>query len=73
MYKNIYKFIKAECGSGKTYQLQGLVNSTEEKYLIVQGKIDLLNQTFSGINNGHLITSQTHTSNVDSSRLTRFY
>ncbi|WP_199639344.1 type III restriction endonuclease subunit R [Serratia sp. PAMC26656] len=67
MHNNIYKFIKAECGSGKTYQLQNLINSTEEKYLIVQGKIDLLNQTFSGINNGHLITSQTHTSNVDSS------
>lgn len=67
MYNNIYNFIKAECGSGKTFQLQNLVNSTEEKYIIVQGKIDLLNQTFSGINGGHLITSQTHTSNVDGS------
>jgi len=63
---NIYKFIKSECGSGKTHCVIKLVNATpQDKYIIVQGKIDLLNQTFSTIKGGKLINAETEPCNVE--------
>lgn len=68
MSKCIYKFVNAECGAGKTHALITMINkSKEEKYLIVQAKLDLLNQTFGQISvKSELITSENHTGNVDS-------
>lgn len=39
------KFISSDCGSGKTHALIKLIKHTDDKYIIVQGTLQLLNQT----------------------------
>lgn len=66
-----FNYIKSECDSGKTYALVNQINNdSTNNYIIVQNKIDLLKQTFSSLNNGHLITSADTPSNVDSAVMT---
>jgi len=39
------KFISSDCGSGKTHALIKQVKQTDDRYIIVQGTLQLLNQT----------------------------
>lgn len=57
------KYISSDCGSGKTTQIISLVNSTTNRYIIVQNTINLINQTANSITNAKKITTET-TNNV---------
>lgn len=57
MNKTIYKklkYITADCGAGKTFQLIQQVKSCTEKFIIVQGTQKLCKQTYDDINDSSL-------------------
>ncbi|PHZ21496.1 type III restriction endonuclease subunit R [Yersinia massiliensis] len=66
----IYKFIKAECGAGKTKWLIDEINNSDNsdnRFLIVQGKLDLLKQTFESLLISHKLITSLEYSNVETS------
>ncbi|WP_447531349.1 DEAD/DEAH box helicase family protein [Klebsiella variicola] len=48
---NKFKYVSAECGSGKTTAICNIINNSTEKYLLVQNTQELIKQTAKQINN----------------------
>ncbi|WP_250326655.1 type III restriction endonuclease subunit R [Morganella morganii] len=59
-----FKYISWPCGAGKTTALCKLVNSSSEKYIIVQNTLELIKQTEKKINNCRRITTDTTLNNT---------
>jgi len=51
------KFVSADCGAGKTRQLINIVNRSDEKFIIVQNTLQLIEQTKKDIPDSTSITS----------------
>ncbi|HDH1684004.1 Uncharacterised protein [Klebsiella quasipneumoniae] len=54
-----FKYISAECGSGKTTAICNIINNSTEKYLVVQNTQELIKQTAKKINNCMYIITDT--------------
>ncbi|AJJ05141.1 hypothetical protein BZ20_1388 [Yersinia pseudotuberculosis] len=61
---HIYKFVSTDCGSGKTFQTIKQINNSNDKYILVQNTIKLLDKTFQAIPDSRLIISTGLTGNV---------
>lgn len=48
---NKFKYVSAECGSGKTTAICNIINNSTEKYILVQNTQELIKQTAKQINN----------------------
>ena len=42
---NKFKYVSAECGSGKTTAICNIINNSTEKYILVQNTQELIKQT----------------------------
>lgn len=56
---NKFKYVSAECGSGKTTAICNIVNNSTEKYIIVQNTQELIKQTANKINTCEYIITDT--------------
>ena len=56
---NKFKYVSAECGSGKTTAICKIINNSTEKYLLVQNTQELIKQTAKQINNCEYIITDT--------------
>ncbi|KAB0981012.1 type III restriction endonuclease subunit R, partial [Cronobacter sakazakii] len=58
---NKFKYVSAECGSGKTRAICKIINESEstEKYILVQNTQELIKQTAKQINNCEYIITDT--------------
>ncbi|MBY0741019.1 type III restriction endonuclease subunit R [Klebsiella sp. M581] len=56
---NKFKYVSAECGSGKTTAICNIINNSTEKYLLVQNTQELIKQTAKQINNCEYIITDT--------------
>ncbi|UGB00949.1 type III restriction endonuclease subunit R [Leclercia sp. G3L] len=54
-----FKYVSAECGSGKTTAICNIINNSTEKYLVVQNTQELIKQTAKKINNCMYIITDT--------------
>lgn len=64
-YREIYKYVSALCGSGKTYAICKEINESNENFIVVQTKLELINQTLEQIPGCRAIT----TNSVDDFRV----
>ncbi|WP_407221171.1 type III restriction endonuclease subunit R [Enterobacter sp. CPE_E1214] len=48
---NKFKYVSAECGSGKTTAICNIINNSTKKYILVQNTQELIKQTAKQINN----------------------
>ncbi|HBQ6765823.1 DEAD/DEAH box helicase family protein [Klebsiella pneumoniae] len=58
---NKFKYVSAECGSGKTTAICNIINNSTEKYIVVQNTQELIKQTAKQINNCEYIITDTVT------------
>ncbi len=56
---NKFKYVSAECGSGKTTAICNIINNSTEKYILVQNTQELIKQTAKQINNCEYIITDT--------------
>jgi hypothetical protein len=56
---NKFKYVSAECGSGKTTAICNIINNSTEKYIVVQNTQELIKQTAKQINNCEYIITDT--------------
>ncbi|BBZ86085.1 type III restriction endonuclease subunit R [Enterobacter asburiae] len=56
---NKFKYVSAECGSGKTTAICNIINNSAEKYIVVQNTQELIKQTAKQINNCEYIITDT--------------
>ncbi|WP_320722804.1 type III restriction endonuclease subunit R [Enterobacter sp. 262D3] len=56
---NKFKYVSAECGSGKTTAICKIINNSTEKYILVQNTQELIKQTAKQINNCEYIITDT--------------
>ncbi|WFN55405.1 type III restriction endonuclease subunit R [Dickeya lacustris] len=56
---NKFKYVSAECGSGKTTAICNIINNSTEKYILVQNTQELIKQTAKKINNCEYIITDT--------------
>ena len=56
---NKFKYVSAECGSGKTTAICNIINNSAEKYILVQNTQELIKQTAKQINNCEYIITDT--------------
>lgn len=56
---NKFKYVSAECGSGKTTAICNIINNSTEKYILVQNTQELIKQTSKKINNCECIITDT--------------
>ncbi|TFZ49716.1 type III restriction endonuclease subunit R [Serratia proteamaculans] len=61
------KYIQADCGSGKTHSLIEMTKRSNEKFIIVQSTLQLIDQTSKGLSNiCTVITSSEHSNVINS-------
>ncbi|HFM4844837.1 TPA: DEAD/DEAH box helicase family protein, partial [Escherichia coli] len=56
---NKFKYVSAECGSGKTTAICNMINNSTEKYIVVQNTKELIKQTAKQINDCKFIITDT--------------
>ena len=56
---NKFKYVSAECGSGKTTAICNIINDSTEKYIVVQNTQELIKQTAKQINDCEYIITDT--------------
>lgn len=56
---NKFKYVSAECGSGKTTAICNIINNSTEKYIVVQNTQELIKQTEKQITNCKSIITDT--------------
>lgn len=56
---NKFKYVSAECGSGKTTAICNIINNSAEKYILVQNTQELIKQTAKQINNCECVITDT--------------
>ncbi|EQC2550318.1 DEAD/DEAH box helicase family protein [Enterobacter sichuanensis] len=56
---NKFKYVSAECGSGKTTAACNIINNSTEKYIVVQNTQELIKQTVKQITNCKSIITDT--------------
>ncbi|HHL2498241.1 TPA: type III restriction endonuclease subunit R [Yersinia enterocolitica] len=56
---NKFKYVSAECGSGKTTAICNIINNSTEKYIVVQNTQELIKQTAKQINDCEYIITDT--------------
>lgn len=56
---NKFKYVSAECGSGKTTAICNIINNSTEKYIVVQNTQELIKQTANQLNNCEYIITDT--------------
>ncbi|HEE5227485.1 TPA: type III restriction endonuclease subunit R [Klebsiella pneumoniae] len=56
---NKFKYVSAECGSGKTTAICNIINNSTERYILVQNTQELIKQTAKQLNNCKYIITDT--------------
>ncbi|MEJ8830892.1 type III restriction endonuclease subunit R [Enterobacter cloacae] len=56
---NKFKYVSAECGSGKTISICNIINGSTEKYILVQNTQELIKQTVKLLNDCECIITDT--------------
>lgn len=56
---NKFKYVSAECGSGKTTAICNIINNSTEKYILVQNTQELIKQTAKQLNDCEYIITDT--------------
>ncbi|CRY80515.1 DEAD/DEAH box helicase family protein [Yersinia intermedia] len=56
---NKFKYVSAECGSGKTTAICNIINNSTDKYILVQNTQELIKQTAKQINDCEYIITDT--------------
>jgi superfamily II DNA or RNA helicase len=65
IYKKL-KYISSDCGSGKTHTLIQQIKRTDDRYIIVQGTLQLVEQTHNDLGIvSKMITSRSCTESVE--------
>ncbi|EKY1906664.1 type III restriction endonuclease subunit R [Cronobacter sakazakii] len=56
---NKFKYVSAECGSGKTTAICNIINNSTERYILVQNTQELIKQTVKNLNDCECIITDT--------------